>query len=145
VSDRARIVDFLWMTISWQSPRRYHDIVTIATIADDRDQARDIGAQRSTLARPSLHSMMQLSAVGVTAAESVGRWLPCFLHPSRLLWCMQWQWQGGGGHEPASRYKTVLLDHLQWQVDTDCAYSSAAATLSISHSQLTSVMYRECQ
>ena len=35
----ARIVDFLWIAISWQSPRWYRYIVTIATSADDRHQA----------------------------------------------------------------------------------------------------------
>jgi len=47
---RARIVDFLWITILWQSPRRYRDIVTIATSADDWQQTRDIG---KACARPS--------------------------------------------------------------------------------------------
>jgi len=40
---RARIVDFLWIAISWQSPRWYRDIITKATSADDRHQTRDIG------------------------------------------------------------------------------------------------------
>ena len=43
LNSRAWIVDFLWIVISWQSPRRYRDIVTIATSADDRHQTLDIG------------------------------------------------------------------------------------------------------
>jgi len=52
---RARIVDFLWITISWQSPRRYRDIITIATSADDRQQTRDTQGMRSPIPARSKH------------------------------------------------------------------------------------------
>jgi len=39
---RARIMDFLWIAIPWQSPWRCRDIV-IATSADDRHQTQNIG------------------------------------------------------------------------------------------------------
>jgi len=46
-------VDFLLIAISWQSPWRYHDIVTIAITADDQHQALE--ARHATYVRALTH------------------------------------------------------------------------------------------
>jgi len=56
-------MDFLWIAISWQSPWRYRDIVTIATSADDRHQAH--GEERAKQWR-------QLCRTGVRTPQYAG-------------------------------------------------------------------------
>jgi len=45
---RARIVDFFLIAISWQSPRRYRDIVTIANSANYASSVRSHPVPAST-------------------------------------------------------------------------------------------------